>query len=70
MKNKAGNRVKELREEFGFTQQELAEKVGVTRLTIGSMERKKYEPFVGTAIKLARVFNCKVEDIFWVGEEE
>lgn len=70
MKNKAENRVKELREEFGFTQQELAEKVGVTRLTIGSMERKKYEPSVGLAIKLARVFNCKVEDIFWVGEEE
>lgn len=70
MKHKTKNRVKTLRKEFNLSQQELAEKVGVTRLTIGSMERTSYEPSVGLAIKIARVFNCTVEDIFTVGEEK
>ncbi|NGY85297.1 helix-turn-helix transcriptional regulator [Bacillus megaterium] len=70
MKNKSKNKVKDYRKKFKLSQQELAEKVGVTRLTIGSMERTSYEPSVGLAIKIARVFECTVEDIFMVGDDE
>ena len=69
MRNNTDNRVKDYRKKYGFTQVELAEKVGVSRLTIISIEKKNYEPTVGLALKLARVFKCTVEDIFTVGDK-
>ena len=47
-----------------MTQAELAERVGTKRITIASLEREKYEPSVGLAMRLAKTFNCTVEDIF------
>ncbi|MDQ0159484.1 helix-turn-helix transcriptional regulator [Alkalibacillus salilacus] len=68
MKNNIDNRIREYRKSFKYTQQQLAEKVGVTRLTIISIEKKRYEPSVGLAIKIAKVFDCTVEELFTVEE--
>lgn len=47
-----------------MTQQELADRIGVTRQTILSIERGRYNPSVGLALRLARVFDVPVEDLF------
>lgn len=54
----------------GMTQQQLAERVGVTRQTIISIERGKYKPSVELALRLARVFGVPVEAIFQLEEAE
>ncbi|MGF9893513.1 helix-turn-helix transcriptional regulator [Priestia megaterium] len=64
MKIVTTNNVKERREQAGWTQTELAEKVSTVRPTIASLERSKYEPSVGLAMRIAKVFNCTVEDVF------
>ncbi|NPC91355.1 helix-turn-helix transcriptional regulator [Bacillus sp. WMMC1349] len=69
MRNNTQNKIREYRNKFGFTQQQLASEVGVTRLTIISIEKRRYEPTVGLAIKIATFFGCKVEDLFTVEEE-
>jgi putative transcriptional regulator len=52
------------REERGLTQAELAAAVGVTRQSINSIERGRYEPSLELALKLADEFDCPVEDLF------
>lgn len=47
-----------------MTQQELAEKVGVTRQTIVAIEHEKYSPSLELAFRIARVFNVPLEEIF------
>ncbi|MPW40051.1 helix-turn-helix domain-containing protein [Thermococcus sp. 101 C5] len=58
------NRLRELREERGLTQEELARALGVTRQTIIAIEKGKYDPSLRLAFKIARLFNVKIEDIF------
>jgi putative transcriptional regulator len=58
------NRVKELRDARGWTQQELAEAVGVSRQSINSIERERYVPSLPLALLFARAFKCAVDDIF------
>ncbi len=53
-----------------MTQQELADRVGVTRQTVLSIERGRYNPSVGLALKLARAFGVRVEDLFELGCED
>jgi putative transcriptional regulator len=60
------NKLKELRESQGFSQEKLADKVDVTRQTIISIEKGKYVPSLELALKFAKVFKCKVEDIFGI----
>jgi len=48
----------------GMTQQDLADRVGVTRQTILSIEKGKYSPTIGLALRLAHVFEVPVEDLF------
>lgn len=62
------NRLKVLRTMHNLTQEELAELVGVTRQTIISIEKGRYEPSLSLAFKLARHFNKKIEDIFLYDE--
>ena len=52
------------RSKSDITQQQLADLVGVTRQTIIAIEKGKYNPSVGLAIKLARVFDVPVESVF------
>jgi putative transcriptional regulator len=54
----------------GMTQQDLADRVGVTRQTILSIERGRYNPTVGLALKLAEVFGVPVDDLFTLAEGE
>jgi putative transcriptional regulator len=58
------NTIKVERARKGFTQADLAEKVGVTRLTIHSIEAGKFNPSVMLAIKIADCFGTKVEELF------
>ena len=61
------NRVRELRTETGgMTQQDLADEVGVTRQTIVALEGGAYTPSLALALRIARVFEKSVEDIFWI----
>ena len=52
----------------GMTQQSLADAVGVTRQTIVAMETGTYTPSLALAIRVARVFECNVEDVFELNE--
>jgi putative transcriptional regulator len=52
-----------------MTQQQLAERVGVTRQTIIALEAGKYTPSLALAFRLARAFNRKVEDVFILKED-
>ena len=58
------NRVKQLRGERGWTQQQLADAVGVSRQSINSIERERYVPSLPLALTFARVFGCSTEQIF------
>lgn len=51
-----------------ITQEELAIKVGVTRQTIGLIEKEKYNPTISLCLSLAKVLNTTLNDLFW--EEE
>lgn len=57
-------RIKELRARFNMTQEELAEKVGVTRQTILFLEKGKYNPSLELAFKVARALNSTIEEVF------
>jgi putative transcriptional regulator len=61
------NRVKELRMARGWTQQELADAVGVSRQSINSIERERYVPSLLLALTFARVFRCTTDEIFTLG---
>ena len=58
------SRVKVLRVERGWSQAELAERAGVSRQTINAVETERYEPSLGLAFKLARLFGRPVEEVF------
>ncbi len=58
------NRVKEFRNTRGWTQQQLAEAVGVSRQSINSIERNRYVPSLPLALTFARVFGCSTDEIF------
>jgi putative transcriptional regulator len=58
------NRVKELRAARGWTQEQLAKAVGVSRQSINSIERERYVPSLELALTFARVFGCSTDDIF------
>jgi len=53
-----------------ITQEELAEKVNVSRQTIHAIENGKFNPSVKLALHLAEFFECQVEDIFYFKKEE
>lgn len=59
------NRVRQLRMEQGMTQEEIAERVGVSRQTIISIESGRYNPSIVLAFRLARVFGESIEALFF-----
>jgi putative transcriptional regulator len=63
------NRVKELRSERGWTQQQLAEAVGVSRQSINSIERDRYVPSLPLALTFSRVFGCCTDEIFTLEDD-
>ena len=62
------NRVKELRKEKGYTQEDLAEIIGVSRQTVNAIEKQKFDPSLNTAFKMAKLFELPIESIF-LGED-
>jgi putative transcriptional regulator len=64
------NRLEALRNEKGWTQQELADRVGVSRQTIISLERGRYNPSILLAFRLARQFDVAIENLFLYSESE
>ena len=64
------NKIKVFRAMHDWTQEALAQKVGVTRKTINTIENGKFIPSTYLAIKIAQVFDVTVEDIFQINEED
>ena len=61
--------ISEYRSEHKITQQSLADEVGVTRATIISIEKGKYNPSLELAFRIARFFNKNIQDLFFVEDE-
>lgn len=59
------NRIKVLRAEQDWSQQALAEKIGVSRQAINAVERGKHDPSLQLAFDIANQFNQRIEDIFF-----
>ena len=64
--DKLGARLKQCRTAAGLTQAELAERVGVSRKTINTVENGVFVPSTLLALKLAAVLKTRVEDIFFI----
>ena len=63
------NILEKLRKERGIKQEELADILEVSRQTISSLEKGRYNPSIQLAFKIARYFDLKIEDIFIYEEE-
>ena len=64
------NEIRRLRFEHGeMTQQELAQKIGVTRQTVNAIEQGKYSPSLEAAFRIAQVFGRPLESVFHYGSE-
>jgi putative transcriptional regulator len=66
---KVKNRLEELRKRAGLTQEMLADKLEVSRQTIGSLEAGRYNPSIQLAFKLACFFKVSIEDLFLYEED-
>ena len=60
------NRLKELRVARGWTQELLADRVGVSRQTIIAIEKEKFVPSVKLALEIALVLGVSIQDLFWL----
>ena len=58
------NRLRELRDARGWSQGELAERLEVSRQTVNALETGKYDPSLPLAFRIARLFDCRIEDVF------
>lgn len=58
------NRLKEMRAAKDWSQGDLAERLAVSRQTINAIETEKYDPSLPLAFKIARLFKCRIEEIF------
>jgi len=58
------NNLRELRSRKGWSQGELADILGVSRQTINALEVGRYDPSLPLAFAIAKVFKCKIEDVF------
>lgn len=68
---KLGNNIRRCRfDKDEMSQEDLAKAVGVTRQTILSIEKSKFVPSTLLALKIARFFNKKVDEIFYIIDEE
>ncbi|EPZ50206.1 MULTISPECIES: helix-turn-helix transcriptional regulator [Alicyclobacillus] len=64
------NRIRELRNQLGISQIELAKELQITRQTVIAIELGKYNPSLELALKICRYFHLRVEDIFELVEDE
>lgn len=59
------NELRVFRAKHNLTQGELADQLGVSRQTVNAIETEKYDPSLPLAFKIAEVFDCRIEDIFF-----
>ena len=64
------NRLEELRKERGIKQEDLARELGVSRQTISSLEKGRYNPSILLAFKIARRFGMQIEDVVIYQEDD
>ncbi len=64
------NEIKALREARGITQEDLAERLSVSRQTVISLEKGRYDPSLPLAFAIARLFGTTIEKVFHYGEPE
>ena len=67
---RVANRIEQLRTQANLSRQELADQVGVHYQTIGYIERGEYSPSLVLALRIASVLGARVEEIFWLDEEQ
>lgn len=67
---KAQNNVRKYRRVLDLTQEELANSVSVHRQTIIAIEKQKYEPSIGTVLRISSALNQPVEKLFFLNREE
>lgn len=65
-----GNHVKKYRTAMGMTQAELAEHVGVSRVSIVAIENGRFIPTIETALQIGKALNLSLEEIFWIKDDE
>lgn len=65
MKNQINMKLKLARIENNLSQQELADKVEVTRQTIGLIEKGRYNPSLNLCVKIAKALNKTLDQLFW-----
>jgi putative transcriptional regulator len=70
MEESVSNCVYTLRAKSGMKQEELADKVGVSRQTVIAIEKGNYTPSVLLALKIAKVFKTPVEEVFKISHEK
>ena len=58
------SRLRALRAEREWSQAELADRLGVSRQTVNSIETERYEPSLSLAFKIARLFGRRIEELF------
>lgn len=58
------NNIKKLRKQLGYRQEDMATALGVTRQTINAIENEKYNPTLELGMKLARLLNTTIEELF------
>jgi putative transcriptional regulator len=58
------NILRDLRKERGWTQADLAVRLDVSRQTVNALEAGRYDPSLPLAFRIARLFECRIEDIF------
>jgi putative transcriptional regulator len=63
------NRLKVLRAEHDLSQADLGDRIGLSRQAINAIEREKYDPSLPVAIRLARLFEMNVEEIFFLDDQ-
>lgn len=64
-----GNRLQELRTQHGLTQSQLADMVGVARVSILSIEKGHFIPTIDTALRISKALGIPVEEIFWLKDD-
>lgn len=64
------NRLKELRESMGLTQEQLGQLVGVSRQAINAIETEKFEPSIWLAYDICKIFHSTIEEVFIFEESE
>ncbi|EKO1913271.1 helix-turn-helix transcriptional regulator [Clostridium botulinum] len=64
------NRIKEFREVFGLTQEQLGKLIGVSRQAINAIETEKFEPSIWLAYDICKIFHRSIEEVFLFEESK